>query len=155
MLTLKSAYFSQSLSSQQTELQLTVRGASEWLIKDLRKASVSEINKNDPSSTYLKFNLGNWDEDNGCWNIGSAYIEYSYDSDAKKLTRIYSPDGVNTVTLDFDNISEDPFDTSLLISNKKIMVDLEAGKSVKGQYISYGLVSYVKIRNDYEGYECE
>lgn len=164
LLTSKSAYFSQALSSQQAELQLAVRAASEWLIKDLRKANVTEIVKtvNSPTDIHLKFNLGTWNSSTSVWDISSAYIDYSYDSNAKKLTRTYVPAIGSSVTLEFDNFIEPPFytrydgpddpdnilSTTDLSSNKKLIVVLSAERTVRGtETISYRLVSQVKIRN--------
>ena len=144
LLTLKSAYFSQSLSSQQTEVQLTVRAASEWLIKDLREAIVSSVVVDgDCPGEGITFNRGT-NTIKYCYNdpiftrtSGSAVLEFNNIVEPVFYTRYDGPD--------------DP-DNALSISdlnvNKKIIVVLSGVKTIRGtETISYKLVSQVKIRN--------
>lgn|GEM_PF-4003828 len=168
-ITLNAGYFTQALSSQEVELQSTVRLASEWAAKDLRQAIVGEIVKvqNSPSTSHLKFNLGTWNTTTHTWDISATdYIEYTYDSQAKKLTRTYvftEDEITKTMTLAFNNLIEAPFytrydgpgdpdntlNTTDLSNNKKLIVVLRGEKTVRGtEKVSYAMVSQILIRNE-------
>lgn len=135
-ITLKSGYFSQSLSSQQTELQLIVRTAAEHIIKDLRQARSSQLTG---SSSQLSFDLCSFDPQTETW-MNCSTIVYNYDSNNKILTR--TNDG--TEDLKFENIIEAPFDTTYLVSDKKVILEL---KGERGS-IAYTLKSEIKLRNE-------
>lgn len=164
-LTLNMGYFSSSAGSVKIELQAQVRLAMDWLVKDLRQAISWNITStdNNPTITHLKFNLWNWNNITNAWDLDSAaYIEYNYDSNLRKLTRISDDGAGNIMTLEFNDIIEAPFYTSYvgpadpgnvldcdqLRNQRRLIIVLSGRKHVRGSlFVPFNLKSEVRIRN--------
>ncbi len=134
-------------------------------MKDLRQAISWNIadSGNNPSTIHLKFNLWDWNSGTGTWDLSADYIEYDYDSNAKKLTRKFYDDATgNTMTLEFNNIIEAPFyttylgtgdpgntlDADQLRNNRKLTILITGQKLLRGSLsVPFNLKSEVKIRN--------
>ena len=143
-ITLNTGRFSSSASSTKLEVQEEARRLMDWIIKDVRQTSTSQIVNNSPSDTHIKFKvcLGH-DGSNIIWS--NDFIEYTYVSALNRLTRTdYSSGMVWT----FDNIVAVPFDTSELITNNKLIVTITVQKQKGGEPLAvFTLANKIKVRN--------
>jgi type II secretory pathway pseudopilin PulG len=143
-LVLDMAEFSQSATSAKLELRAELRRAMDWIIKDVRQTSAYQIANNAPTSSHIKFKvcLGH----NGTSLIWSDnYIEYTYDSTLKRITRTESASGRSWY---FNYIITEPFDVSGVSTNSKLIVTISGERQRQGlPDITSTLTAQVKLRN--------
>jgi len=168
-LTLNVGQLSNPINSARVELQDNVRRLLYWIARDVRDTSSGEIAANSPSSEHIKFRqVQGLDTATGYYILSTSYIEYAYDAENKKITR-NSLDSTGSIlqSWTFENITQPPFFTrdslgavvplsqSYLLSNRKLIVDINAEKSVCtvriGQdclNLAFSLTEEIKIRNE-------
>jgi prepilin-type N-terminal cleavage/methylation domain-containing protein len=143
-ITLSTGEFSSSVSSAKLEVQAETRRLMDWIVKDVRQTSSSQIANNAPSNSHIKFKvcLGH-DSSNIIWS--SDFIEYTYDSSLNRLTRTDYSSGTSW---NFDNIIAAPFNTSELLTDSKLTVTITVQKQgARIPVITSTLISKIKIRN--------
>lgn len=150
--------FSNNINSQKTDLQADIRRVLSWVTNDVRQTIVWDIAdlSNSPNPNHIKFRVvSSWDSVNNTLVLSTNYIEYTYDSTTKILTR---SSGGNT--WQFNNIIASPFFTrnssgtvvalnaSDLLSSKKLIILINGQRQVKNNLnINLTLTEEVKIRN--------
>ncbi len=174
---LSAAQSSRFFSSAKTEVQSEVRRAMDWIVNDVRQTvswsiGAGGVGGNNPLSTHIKFQKVT---DYNTAGSGSAvlgnFIEYTYDSVAKTITR--TDPGTSPGSWTFRNIifNEAPFDSGVfytkLSDGSIVVIDpvntgdnspvyqtgnlvivITGQKQVNGaSNISYTLSEEVKIRN--------
>ncbi len=154
--------FTNSLSSARADLQAEVRRAMGWIVKDVRQSVSWDIANHNPSPSYIKFRLvTGWDTVNNTFLLSSTYIEYTYDSASKTITRRTSDSNNNTLgTWTLNYVTAAPFFTidSLgavvplnnndLLTSKQLVVTISGQAYVIGtQNTAYSLTEEVQIRN--------
>ena len=143
-ITLSTGEFSSSVNSAKLEVQAETRRLMDWIVKDVRQTSSSQIANNAPSNSHIKFKvcLGH-DGNNIIWS--SDFIEYTYDSSLNRLTRTDYGSGMSW---NFDNVIAAPFDTSELITDSKLIVTITVQKQpARMPALTSTLISKIKIRN--------
>lgn len=150
-----------AVNSEKVALQAKVRTVSDWIARDLRGAISWEINANNPSAVYIKLNQWDWDASAHTWALGPTFIEYSYNTAARALTRRRIDSSGNVLeSAVFTEIMCAPFytayvdegnnqfDTSALLAQRMLVVVIRSDHMVRGaRNLSCTLVSEVKIRN--------
>jgi type II secretory pathway pseudopilin PulG len=136
--------FSISVNSVKLQTQQESRTILDWIVKDLRQTTSSEIIANEPSASHIKFRLCNgysYEDQQITWG---NYIEYTYNGEEKKLTR---QDYGTGRLWQFYDVSGIIFDTTLL-SQGKLGVSVGVQKQTSSGLILYStLSSEVEIRN--------
>ena len=164
------AELSGTLSSSKVDLAADLRSIANWIAKDARQTICWEIAApaNNPLSSHIKFRkITGWNITNDEPQLGSNYIEYSFDASAKTITRTDSAEP--TKSWKFYNITQVPFytynssgtlvvidpptpsDSSPLLTSKRLVVKLIGQKEVNRfnhtYTLSIPLNLEVKIRN--------
>lgn len=163
-LTLNIGQVSNSLSTANLELQSEIKLAMDWIVKDLRQTiswNIASVDNN-PTPVHLKFNLWVWNTTTNTWELSAAYIEYNYDINTQRLTRLLSDESGNITTLVFNNISQAPFYTTyissgdpgnslnadLLRNDRKLIIVLNGRKLTRASLpLTFNLQAEVRIRN--------
>lgn len=159
-MTLSAGDASVAVNSDKVHLQAKVRALTELVIRDLRGAISWEINANNPSSVHVKCNIWSWDPAVNTWQMGSNFIEYSYDAAARTLSRRLVDDKGNVLQETvFSAIAAAPFyttyadetsnyfDPNELLSLRRLYVVISSDRVVRGRSLRAVLVTEVKIRN--------
>lgn len=151
------------VSSRKVMLQSQARRITDWLAQDLRETVRYSIKNNNPTNSHIRFQrvLGRGVVE-GTYQLEANYIDYTYDSGLKKLTRSIVTDtgalantAPNPNSWVFNDIMTEPFSTrddsgnSLnldAVSEIKRVVVLIKVQNQTGEEVS--LTSEVKIRNE-------
>lgn len=160
---LSTGEFSNTLSSAKADLQAQVRRDLDWIIKDVRQTVSWDIANNGPSDSHIKFRqVEGWDIANNTFLLSSNFLDYSYDSAAKTITRRLQ-DGAGNVLESwiFYDIISAPFftvnsagaivslDPTDLLTSRKLIIVISGQKQVRGPLnTSCSLTGEVKIRNE-------
>lgn len=151
-----------TLGSARSLLQAEVRRSIDWIVRDSRQSISWEIADNSPGPDHIKFRqVTGWDTANNTFLLSNYYIEYSYDSAAKTITRRTSDLSDNTIgswILNYVTVS--PFFTlnssgnvvalnpGDLLTSKKLVISISGQTQVIGaQVTNYSLTEEVGIRN--------
>lgn len=174
--------FSSPINLAQVNVSARARIIINRVVNDLRSAYLKDIEDNGPSCSHLKFRkvqgvktdaAGHYYKLSRSFNLGgieysncSDYIEYSYDSDIDKLTRIYQIINNENGSIllesrvEYEDIAEEVFylldsggnqvclneidlDDLIIVA---IKVEEQEGGS---NQINSSLTQKVKVRNDY------
>ncbi len=132
-----------AVGATKAALQAQARTAINWIIKDVRQTSSSQINNNTPAGDYIKFKVvTGHDGMNATWSLDA--IEYSYDEDIDTLTRTDHNTGK---TFQFADIAEPPFDVSTLAENYLTITITMRKQAIGTISPEVSLSSEVKFRN--------
>lgn len=157
--TLIAGQSSNTIGAAKTDLQAQVRRIMDWMVKDVRQTSLIQVNNNAPSHGHIKFKtVTGIDNATGDYTLSTDYIEYTYDSDLKTLTRSLVDDaGTVLQTWVFDNITEPPFHSNVdvelvaggVLDSGKLVIVIAAEKQAKVSLtLNFSLTEEVKIRNE-------
>lgn len=154
-----------TVNAAKLEIQSRIRIVMDWIIKDVRQAISWNIasDPNAPSTQHLKFNLWSWNTTTNTWDLSDDYIEYEYDAFSQKLIRrFYDSATAQTMTVEFNNITEAPFYTTYIgpgdpgnvleadqLRNFRVLIVVLKGQKIvrNSIYAPFNLMSEVKIRN--------
>lgn len=150
---------SNTIGLAKTELQGQVRRVIDWITKDVRQTNLIQINSNNPSDGHIKFKaVTGINNATGDYALSTDYIEYSYDSDLKTLTRSLLDDaGAVLQSWIFNNITQPPFYSSAgvpladggVLTSKKLVIIIAAEKQARiNLTLNFSLTEEVKIRNE-------
>ncbi len=162
-ITLTAGESASSVSSAKIDLQAQLRQAINWIVQDVRGATVGEIANNSPSSDHIKFRqVQGVDTATGYYILSDNYIEYNYDNNLQKITRnLVNTSGEVLQSWQFTNITQSPFyardssggivalNQSDLSNSRKIIITIAGARTVKGSLsLTSNLSEEVKIRNE-------
>ncbi len=150
-----------SLGLAKADLQAKVRLAMDWIVKDVRQASLIQINTNSPSGDHIKFKKVTGIDGAGNYAFSTDYTEYSYDSVSGNLTRSEVDNGGSVLrSLTFNNIIQSPFYTTAgvaltqspnpgnILEAKKLIIVISAQSQVRNsRTLNFSLTEEAKIRN--------
>jgi len=151
-----------SLGLAKADLQAKVRLIMDWIVKDVRQASLIQINTNFPSGDHIKFKkVTGIDDLTGSYTFSPDYTEYSYDSVSGNLTRSEVDNSGSVLrSLVFDNITQSPFYTAdgvsltqspnpgNILEAKKLIIVIAAQSQVRNSRIlNFSITEEAKIRN--------
>lgn len=157
--TLTTGQFSNAVISAKADLQAKVRGAMDWVVKDVRQTNLIQINTHNPSVNHIKFKkVTGIDNATGQYTLSSNYIEYNYDSASGELTRKQVDETGSVLgSWTFNNITqapfyvapEDPLDPGDILTSKKLVIVIAAQTQVRNSLtLNRTLTEEVKIRNE-------
>lgn len=140
---LNTGSFFNTVTAQRLPLQQEARNILGWVAKDVRQTSSYHILDNNPSSNHLKFKLcAGHDGTAILWEPN--YIEYTYDPDARTLTRRDLGSGRSWV---FANIVSPPFNVTQIAGNL-IGITIHVRKVIRGDISGEAkMTAEVKLRN--------
>lgn len=158
--------FTNSILSPRLDLQGSVRNTLDTVVKDVRQSAsyeIADVATNNPSATHIKFRkVDSWDPATNLFIFFPDFIDYSYDTVEKKLTRsIINSAGTVIAAREFYNINGAPFysvdpasgallplDPNVLRSTGKLVVIINGEKQILGSTnINFSLQQEIKIRN--------
>ncbi|MFC1674365.1 type II secretion system protein J [Candidatus Omnitrophota bacterium] len=167
LMVLTSAQLSDTIGSARVDLHAETRSVVDMVARDVRRAISWDIVNNLPDplpdppedAAKLRFNLWALDIDTHQIVLTDQWIEYDYDSNLKRLTRIIVDQGGNILeSRDFNDITEAPFYTTYtpslkkldggdLNSDEKLIIVISKEKVARGRTLTHTLILEVKIRN--------
>ncbi|MGE5308305.1 MAG: hypothetical protein ACM3OC_04410, partial [Deltaproteobacteria bacterium] len=149
-----------SVSAEKLNQQARARAIMDWVSRDLRNAISWEINANNPTSNYVKFNLWSWDTAANTWKLGDQFVEYSYNSATSTLSRrLLDNTGTVLQETDFPDVILSPFYTSytdeftnqfdknVLLASRQMILVIRTHHAARGRDVSSTLIENIKIRN--------
>lgn len=154
---LNTGEISTSVGLAKTDLQSKVRNIMALIVRDARATNVLEINTNDPSPDHIKFRKVTGIDGAGNYTLEPFYIEYTYDSVSKQLTRQGPDAGGNLFTTTWTDITQSPFyaaagdplGANKILSSRKLLIVIATRNNVRGTLnLDFSLSEEVKIRNE-------
>jgi hypothetical protein len=159
---LNAGELSSSISSTKIEVQAEARRLADWIVKDVRQTVVWSIANNTPSTSHIKFKpVIGWDTTSNTYLLSSDFIDYTYDSVAKTITRTLIDAGGNVLqTWSFANINAAPFFTrdglgaliplnNTIGTTKLMVIVISVQKPARnGTNITASLTTELKVRNE-------
>lgn len=172
--TLNTGQQASQISSVKAEVQSEVRRAVDWISKDARQTTNTEIaSVNTPTQSYIKFRpVCGYNTTTQALELGSScsgystnWIQYSFNQNAMTITRyVYDSTGNLLGSWIFNNIIQAPFFTkdlsgntisltnnqsSLLTSGKLVIIAVGSKNAFGALNITSALTAEVKVRNNY------
>ena len=153
--TLNTGQFSSAVGSARADLQAKIRTVIGLIIRDVRQTTLVEINSNTPSQNHIKFRKVTGIDGSGNYTLDTYYIEYTYNSALKELTRIGYDAAGGEVETTWGNITESPFYVAAgdplaannILTNKKLLIVINGESNAWGS-LAFSLSEEVKIRNE-------
>ncbi|UCD14813.1 MAG: hypothetical protein JSV34_03545 [Candidatus Omnitrophota bacterium] len=142
---LNMGYFSHPIGVTKVTVAHQARNVMNWIVKDTRQTSSSQIDMDNATVDYIKFKLciGH----NGTDLLWSSnFIEYTYNASADTLTRSDSGTGQSW---QFYDIIASPFNVSQVLTDNILGVTVAVQKTARGSIkAGVNLTTEIKLRNE-------